>query len=61
MVGSCVARRAAGFATGLGVEEVDGALSVRDLEKVVNRFEASDRDLRHLLVGLTQTDLFWQE
>jgi hypothetical protein len=61
MLGSCLARRAAGFATGLGVEEVDGALSVRDLEKVVNRFEASERDLRHLLVGLTQTDLFWQE
>lgn len=60
IVASCLAKQAAGFTSGLAVESVDDELSERELQKVVERFEASDRDLSHLLVGLTQTDLFWQ-
>ena len=54
------AKQAAAFVAGVGQESVGEKLSERDIQKVVTRFEKSERDLSYVLVGLTQTDLFWQ-
>jgi hypothetical protein len=41
--------------------QAQAALDNADLQQMAQRFDDQDRDLSHLLVGLTQTELFWQE
>lgn len=60
MVPSCLAKQAAAYVMGVEQENVGENLSETDIQKVVTRFEQNERDLSYVLVGLTQTDLFWK-
>lgn len=56
LVDDCLARRALQHGASVEPDQVDAA----ELGEIRARFTAAERDLRHLLVGVTQSDRFWQ-